>query len=97
MGVATVPASAAWPVFSSGDISSDLAKYNQLRVGGIWGGTCGGGLVSVVRGELWRPPSHLHTLPLQARKKQFKFSKSTIHNWGLFAMEAIAADEMAIE
>ena len=24
-------------VFSSGDISSDLAKYNQLRVGGVWG------------------------------------------------------------
>ena len=23
-------------VFSSGDISSDLAKYNQLRVGGVW-------------------------------------------------------------
>ena len=60
------------------------------------GGACGGGL-SVVRGELWRPPSHPHTLPLQARKKQLKFSKSTIHNWGLFAMEAIAADEMVIE
>ena len=60
------------------------------------GGACGGGL-SVVRGELWRPPSHPHTLSLQARKKQLKFSKSTIHNWGLFAMEAIAADEIYIE
>ncbi|CAI8015285.1 Histone-lysine N-methyltransferase SETD1B-A, partial [Geodia barretti] len=34
---------------------------------------------------------------LQARKKLLKFSKSTIHNWGLFAIEAIAADEMVIE
>ena len=36
----------------------------------------------------------LHT---QARKKQLRFAKSTIHNWGLFAMENIAADEMVIE
>ncbi len=34
---------------------------------------------------------------VQARKKQLKFAKSTIHNWGLFAMESIAADEMIIE
>ena len=33
----------------------------------------------------------------QARKKHLKFAKSTIHNWGLFAMEKIAADEMVIE
>ena len=26
-----------------------------------------------------------------------KFAKSTIHNWGLFAMEEIPADEMVIE
>lgn len=50
-------------LFSSGDVSSDIAKYNQLR----------------------------------ARKKQLKFAKSTIHNWGLFAMETIGADEMVIE
>jgi histone-lysine N-methyltransferase SETD1 len=50
-------------VFSTSDVSSDLAKYNQLK----------------------------------ARKKLLKFSKSTIHNWGLFAIEAIAADEMVIE
>lgn len=50
-------------LFSAGDVSSDLAKYNQLK----------------------------------ARKKQLKFAKSTIHNWGLFAMESIAADEMIIE
>ena len=33
----------------------------------------------------------------RARKKQLRFAKSTIHNWGLFAMENIAADEMVIE
>lgn len=38
------------------------------------------------------PPS----LP-QFRKKKLKFCKSHIHDWGLFAMEPIAADEMVIE
>ena len=36
-------------------------------------------------------------LHIQARKKQLRFAKSTIHNWGLFAMENIAADEMVNE
>ncbi|KAI1291695.1 Histone-lysine N-methyltransferase SETD1 [Halotydeus destructor] len=34
---------------------------------------------------------------LQFRKKQLKFSRSRIHDWGLFALEPIAADEMVIE
>lgn len=34
---------------------------------------------------------------LKFRKKQLKFAKSSIHDWGLFAMEPIAADEMVIE
>lgn len=34
---------------------------------------------------------------LKFRKKQLKFGKSAIHDWGLFAMESIAADEMVIE
>ena len=33
----------------------------------------------------------------QFRKKQLRFAKSGIHDWGLFAMEPIAADEMVIE
>lgn len=33
---------------------------------------------------------------LKFRKKQLKFAKSAIHDWGLFAMEPIAADEMVI-
>lgn len=31
------------------------------------------------------------------RKKQLRFAKSGIHDWGLFAMENIAADEMVTE
>lgn len=31
------------------------------------------------------------------QKKQLRFAKSAIHDWGLFAMEPIAADEMIIE
>lgn len=34
---------------------------------------------------------------LKFRKKLLKFGKSEIHDWGLFAMEPIAADEMVIE
>ena len=33
----------------------------------------------------------------QFRKKQLKFAKSGIHDWGLFALEPILADEMVIE
>lgn len=33
----------------------------------------------------------------QFRKKKIRFCKSHIHDWGLFAMEPIAADEMVIE
>ncbi|XP_057257311.1 histone-lysine N-methyltransferase SETD1A-like, partial [Pezoporus wallicus] len=31
------------------------------------------------------------------RKKRLRFGRSRIHEWGLFAMEPIAADEMVIE
>ncbi|XP_053706902.1 histone-lysine N-methyltransferase SETD1A isoform X2 [Synchiropus splendidus] len=34
---------------------------------------------------------------LKFRKKRLRFGRSRIHEWGLFAMEAIAADEMVIE
>jgi histone-lysine N-methyltransferase SETD1 len=33
----------------------------------------------------------------QTRKKLLRFAKSGIHDWGLFALEPIAADEMVIE
>lgn len=34
---------------------------------------------------------------LKFRKKNLRFRRSTIHDWGLFAAEPIAADEMVIE
>jgi len=34
---------------------------------------------------------------LKFRKKSLRFSRSRIHDWGLFAAEPIAADEMVIE
>jgi len=34
---------------------------------------------------------------LKARKKELKFAKSAIHDWGLFAMERIDANDMVIE
>jgi len=34
---------------------------------------------------------------LQLRKKQLKFARSGIHDWGLFTCESVQADEMVIE
>lgn len=34
---------------------------------------------------------------LQTRKKQLRFARSPIHDWGLYAMERIAKNEMVIE
>lgn len=34
---------------------------------------------------------------LKARKKKLKFARSAIHDWGLFALERIEANEMVIE
>lgn len=34
---------------------------------------------------------------LKSRKKRLKFERSTIHEWGLFALEPIASDDMVIE
>jgi SET domain-containing protein len=34
---------------------------------------------------------------LKARKKEIRFAKSLIHDWGLFAMEHIDANDMVIE
>lgn len=39
----------------------------------------------------------LHINQLQTRKKQLKFAKSPIHDWGLYAMELIPAGDMVIE
>lgn len=34
---------------------------------------------------------------LKKRKKRVKFARSAIHNWGLYSLEPIAANEMIIE
>lgn len=39
----------------------------------------------------------LHINQLQTRKKQLRFAKSPIHDWGLYAMELIPAGDMVIE
>ena len=39
----------------------------------------------------------LHINQLQTRKKQLRFAKSPIHDWGLYAMERIPPGEMVIE
>ncbi|NXU32587.1 SET1B methyltransferase, partial [Thalassarche chlororhynchos] len=43
------------------------------------------------------PPNDVSPPLPQFRKKRLRFGRSRIHEWGLFAMEPIAADEMVIE
>lgn len=43
------------------------------------------------------PLTHKFSVLTQFRKKKLRFGRSRIHEWGLFAMEPIAADEMVIE
>ena len=43
------------------------------------------------------PPHTLTPSLFRPARSSSSFQKSTIHNWGLFAMEAIAADEIYIE
>lgn len=73
----------------TGSCDSDLLKFNQLKVRPGDQGSRGG----------TGPETRTLTLsfPAQFRKKKLKFCKSHIHDWGLFAMEPIAADEMVIE
>lgn len=86
-------------LLSSFSCDSDLLKFNQLKVPKakhsphtttvILHCTC-------VNAILCHFNLSFLTLP-QFRKKKIRFCKSHIHDWGLFAMEPIAADEMVIE
>lgn len=76
----------------TGSCDSDLLKFNQLKVRPGPSRAAG-----VAAGPETRP-LNASTLSLpKFRKKKLKFCKSHIHDWGLFAMEPIAADEMVIE
>lgn len=77
----------------TGSCDSDLLKFNQLKVRP--GPSPQGG-----QGRAAGPGPGAHpSAPSRPkfRKKKLKFCKSHIHDWGLFAMEPIAADEMVIE
>lgn len=69
---------------------SDLLKFNQLQVYYLLQHL----LLIVLRTAYL---TFRWLLYLQFRKKQLKFARSRIHDWGLFALEPIAADEMVIE
>lgn len=66
------------------------------QTGGKWGGQSNQMIT-------WKDNCHtskhffFYIFLIQFRKKRIRFSRSHIHEWGLFAMEPIAADEMVIE
>lgn len=89
-------------LLSSFSCDSDLLKFNQLKVRvqthtHIHTIT----LIQFTFDQNYIYQStHLfifYTFSPQFRKKKIRFCKSHIHDWGLFAMEPIAADEMVIE
>lgn len=84
-------------MLSSFACDSDLLKFNQLKVNEI---QYGSGFIKFFVFFLEKNSEvTLCSLSLlvQFRKKKIRFCKSHIHDWGLFAMEPIAADEMVIE
>lgn len=76
-------------LLSSFACDSDLLKFNQLKV------------TAVPMQDFFHLLEHFCQLlwnsSVQFRKKKIRFCKSHIHDWGLFALEPIAADEMVIE
>jgi SET domain len=66
---------------------ADRVQYRQLAVG-----------IESSKKQLSIENSDLLRLDqLKSRRKLLKFAKSTIHDWGLFAMERIEASEIVIE
>lgn len=83
-------------LLSSFSCDSDLLKFNQLKVrqpcqkqdNPEWE-------VQIKQFYIYHKAKLFSTL--QFRKKKLRFGKSRIHDWGMFAEEPIAADEMIIE
>ena len=65
--------------------------------GGGGGGGVGGGGSGVGVGGVGGEADALRFNQLKKRKKPVRFARSAIHNWGLYAMEDITANDMIIE
>ncbi|KAJ3194687.1 U3 snoRNP protein [Irineochytrium annulatum] len=66
--------------------------------GGGGAGRSGGGAASAAAGGVEASTADLLKFnQLKTRKKRLRFGKSPIHDWGLFAMESIAAEDIVIE
>lgn len=79
-------------LLSSFACDSDLLKFNQLKVSQDQMDQCG-----VYLNKTLKKCCKTQIFVFQFRKKKIRFCKSHIHDWGLFALEPIAADEMVIE
>lgn len=81
-------------LLSSFACDSDLLKFNQLKVTTVR--THRKHLLYLL--GIFSSGNNLFEICcVQFRKKKIRFCKSHIHDWGLFALEPIAADEMVIE
>jgi histone-lysine N-methyltransferase SETD1 len=91
---------------SGGGVGGSCGSSGSHAGGGAGGAGCAGGVggnsVSGMGSVGGGGPSAdaadaLRFNQLKKRKKPVRFARSAIHNWGLYAMEGIAANDMIIE
>jgi SET domain-containing protein len=92
-------ASASATSAAAGGLSRQVtARMNRLNhrhltssVSSVGLGSGGSHNAAAAQSDVWKFNQ------LKSRKKRLKFDKSLIHDWGLFALEAIPANDMVIE
>ncbi|KAL4250990.1 Histone-lysine N-methyltransferase, H3 lysine-4 specific [Abortiporus biennis] len=67
-------------------LAQGLEEINQVQLA-----------MALSKGDLPAGKDSVKFNQLQTRKKQLRFARSPIHDWGLYAMERIARGEMVIE
>ena len=82
--------------------SSVFAQINRLCCGDVFLPEVEQSSLNDLNADVWPVLTNATCLILscsinQFRRKRIRFSRSHIHDWGLFAMEPIAAEEMVIE
>lgn len=79
----------------------EMASTTQFTSDSAGGASAGSALGASMRARQSRQDKRIYSgvevNTLTTRKKRLKFGRSTIHDWGLYAMEFIPADDVVIE